>query len=163
MKCNQSRPGFELMSPCPFPTMITIIPQAPLMLTLIILQLKSSTTVVGMSLFTSKHPKFFQHLSPAWIFSQMLSICLYSVYIVQFGGVILAFPTLYQLLHLTIPLRLFVYLYSSISWEASASPCVPLHYHREFRPHCDPTVVTVDKRKKLCSTTQRFIDYCTCR
>ena len=22
MKCNQSRPGFELMSPCPFPTTI---------------------------------------------------------------------------------------------------------------------------------------------
>ena len=24
MKCNQSRPGFELVSPCPFPTTITI-------------------------------------------------------------------------------------------------------------------------------------------
>ena len=29
MKCNQSRPGFELMSPCPFPTMITITLRAP--------------------------------------------------------------------------------------------------------------------------------------
>ena len=29
MKCNQSRPGFELLSPCPFPTMITITPWAP--------------------------------------------------------------------------------------------------------------------------------------
>ena len=29
MKCNQSRPGFELMSPCPFPTTITITPRAP--------------------------------------------------------------------------------------------------------------------------------------
>ena len=29
MKCNQSRPGFELVSPCPFPTTITITPQAP--------------------------------------------------------------------------------------------------------------------------------------
>ena len=30
MKCNHSRPGFELESPCPFPTTITITPQAPL-------------------------------------------------------------------------------------------------------------------------------------
>ena len=29
MKCNQSLPGFELVSPCPFPTTITITPQAP--------------------------------------------------------------------------------------------------------------------------------------
>ena len=29
MKCNQSHPGFELMSPCPFPTTITITPWAP--------------------------------------------------------------------------------------------------------------------------------------
>ena len=30
MKCNQSLPGFELVSPCPFPTTITITPRAPL-------------------------------------------------------------------------------------------------------------------------------------
>ena len=30
MKCNQSRPGFELMSLCPVPTRITITPRAPL-------------------------------------------------------------------------------------------------------------------------------------
>ena len=29
MKYSQSRPGFELVSPCPFPTTITITPQAP--------------------------------------------------------------------------------------------------------------------------------------
>ena len=29
MKCSQSRPGFEIVSPCPFPTTITIIPRAP--------------------------------------------------------------------------------------------------------------------------------------
>ena len=29
MKCNQSRPGFELVLPCPFPTTITITPRAP--------------------------------------------------------------------------------------------------------------------------------------
>ena len=29
MKCNQSCPGFELVSPCPFPTTITITPRAP--------------------------------------------------------------------------------------------------------------------------------------
>ena len=29
MKCNQSRPGFELVSPCPFPTTITNTPWAP--------------------------------------------------------------------------------------------------------------------------------------
>ena len=29
MKCNQSRPGFELVSPCPFPTSITITQRAP--------------------------------------------------------------------------------------------------------------------------------------
>ena len=29
MKCNQSRPGFELVSPCPFHTTITITPRAP--------------------------------------------------------------------------------------------------------------------------------------
>ena len=29
MKCNQSGPGFELVSPCPFPTTITITPRAP--------------------------------------------------------------------------------------------------------------------------------------
>ena len=29
MKCNQSRPGFELVSPCSFPTAITTIPRAP--------------------------------------------------------------------------------------------------------------------------------------
>ena len=29
MKCNQSRPGFELVSLCPFPTMITSSPRAP--------------------------------------------------------------------------------------------------------------------------------------
>ena len=28
MKCNQSRPGFELVLPCPFPTTITITPRA---------------------------------------------------------------------------------------------------------------------------------------
>ena len=28
MKCNQSRPGFELVSPCLFPTMITVTLQA---------------------------------------------------------------------------------------------------------------------------------------
>ena len=28
MKCNQSRPRFELVSPCPFPTTITITPRA---------------------------------------------------------------------------------------------------------------------------------------
>ena len=27
MKCNQTRPGFELVSPCPFPTTITITPR----------------------------------------------------------------------------------------------------------------------------------------
>ena len=27
--CNQSRPGFELVSPCPFPMTITITPWAP--------------------------------------------------------------------------------------------------------------------------------------
>ena len=30
MKCDQSRLGFELVSPCPFPTTITITPRAPL-------------------------------------------------------------------------------------------------------------------------------------
>ena len=29
MKCKQSRPGFELVSLCPFPTTITITPRAP--------------------------------------------------------------------------------------------------------------------------------------
>ena len=29
MKCNQCRPGFELVSPCPFPTTITVTPRAP--------------------------------------------------------------------------------------------------------------------------------------
>ena len=29
MKCNQSRPGFELVSPCPFPLTNTITPRAP--------------------------------------------------------------------------------------------------------------------------------------
>ena len=29
MKCNQSRSGFELMSPCPFSATITITPRAP--------------------------------------------------------------------------------------------------------------------------------------
>ncbi len=29
MECNQSRPGFELVSPCSFPTTITITPRAP--------------------------------------------------------------------------------------------------------------------------------------
>ena len=29
MKCNQCRPGFELVSPCPFPTTITTTPWAP--------------------------------------------------------------------------------------------------------------------------------------
>ena len=29
MKCSQPRPGFELVSPCPFPTTITITPRAP--------------------------------------------------------------------------------------------------------------------------------------
>ena len=29
MKCYQLCPGFELVSPCPFPAMITISPQAP--------------------------------------------------------------------------------------------------------------------------------------
>ena len=29
VKCNQPRPGFELMSPCPLPTAITITPRAP--------------------------------------------------------------------------------------------------------------------------------------
>ena len=28
MKCNQSRPGFELVSPCPIPATITITPRA---------------------------------------------------------------------------------------------------------------------------------------
>ena len=33
MKCNKSHPGFELVSPCPFPTTITITPRAhPLVL-----------------------------------------------------------------------------------------------------------------------------------
>ena len=30
MKCNHSRPGFELVSSCPIPTTITITPRAPL-------------------------------------------------------------------------------------------------------------------------------------
>ena len=30
MKCNESRLGFELVSPCPFPTTITITPRASL-------------------------------------------------------------------------------------------------------------------------------------
>ena len=29
MKCNQPRPGFELVSPCPFPMTITITPRPP--------------------------------------------------------------------------------------------------------------------------------------
>ena len=29
MKCNRPRPGFELVSPCPFPTTITITPRTP--------------------------------------------------------------------------------------------------------------------------------------
>ena len=27
VKCKQPHPGFELRSPCPFPTMVTITPQ----------------------------------------------------------------------------------------------------------------------------------------
>ena len=37
MKCNQSRPGFELVSPCSFPTTITITPRAPLCICYIVL------------------------------------------------------------------------------------------------------------------------------
>ena len=29
VNCNQLRPGFELVSSCPFPTTMTIIPQTP--------------------------------------------------------------------------------------------------------------------------------------
>ena len=29
MKCNQSGPGFELVSPCPYPSTLTITPRAP--------------------------------------------------------------------------------------------------------------------------------------
>ena len=29
MKCNQSCPGIELVSPCPYPVTITITPRAP--------------------------------------------------------------------------------------------------------------------------------------
>ena len=29
MKCNQTRPGFELVSPCSFPKTVTITPRAP--------------------------------------------------------------------------------------------------------------------------------------
>ena len=29
-----------------------------------------------------------------------------------------------------------------------------------LRPRCDLAVVKVDERKKLCITTQKFIDYC---
>ena len=29
MTCNKFRPGFELVSPCSFPTTITITPRAP--------------------------------------------------------------------------------------------------------------------------------------
>ena len=36
MKCNQSRPGFELESLCPFPTTITITPRAPLSIFIVI-------------------------------------------------------------------------------------------------------------------------------
>ena len=32
MKCSQSRPGFELMSPCPFPSTINITPRVPFLL-----------------------------------------------------------------------------------------------------------------------------------
>ena len=34
MKCNQYRPGFELVSPCSFPTAITTTPRAPPIITI---------------------------------------------------------------------------------------------------------------------------------
>ena len=48
MKCNQSRPGFELVLPCPFPTTITITPQTPPKIT--------SYIAVGIQAFKSNSP-----------------------------------------------------------------------------------------------------------
>ena len=46
MKCNQFRPGFELVSPCPIPATITITPRAPpIMLMLLIVVFYRSTNV----------------------------------------------------------------------------------------------------------------------
>ena len=38
MKCNQSRPGFELVSSCPFPTTINITTRAPPLLHFMVCQ-----------------------------------------------------------------------------------------------------------------------------
>ena len=46
MKCNQYRPGFELVSPCPFPTTITITPRAPPRVNCILLKIYSSLSFV---------------------------------------------------------------------------------------------------------------------
>ena len=50
MKCNQSRPGFELVSPCPFPTTIIITPRAPP--TIILYEIFTSALADGFSLET---------------------------------------------------------------------------------------------------------------
>ena len=68
MKCNQSRPGFELVSPCSFPTAIMTTPRAPplrvvygnktILLFVVIWQFHS-VRHVSSTVFHYKHGTFF--------------------------------------------------------------------------------------------------------
>ena len=59
MKCNQSSPGIELVSPCPYPVTITITPRAPQLTWL-------DVDMSDVSFTCSKHPGHLKELIRLW-------------------------------------------------------------------------------------------------
>ena len=76
MKCNQSGPGFELVSPCPYPATITITPRAPSIIIqwIEIWRVRRPNVERNVIVQIISHPFFF--LPDVWIFLNDLSICL---------------------------------------------------------------------------------------
>ena len=93
MKCNQSRLGFKLVSPCPFPTTITTTPRAPplytnalrkgivlsLLLRLCVNSMPNSffLALIRKQVNEKKNPEFWVECSPmvreTWVQSQVMS------------------------------------------------------------------------------------------
>ena len=78
MKCNQSRPRFELVSPCPFPTPITIIPRAIIILLTVTQTVISSISVLlhhtNLSLISNVTMKYNALIYSLWMRGECMEI-----------------------------------------------------------------------------------------
>ena len=137
MKCNQSRPGFELVSPYLFPTTITITPRA--LLSLLSIYLCHCLLLFSFS-FSPPSPL---SLSFLYFFSVFLppfhsiSSFAFVFFVSFFSFIFILFETFLFFLYFTLCLFLFLICnprHSQMStYDHSLSLC-PHHHHHQYEP-----------------------------